>query len=110
MKIFSLAAVVAASCFTAIVATAQVSATPDSPFKLANPEARDGKIATSKPPPLLPADLPARLTDLETEMIEAALERSRFNQKVAANMLGLSYHQFRGRLRKLSISGSPPTS
>lgn len=81
----------------------------DSPFKLANPEARDGKTTTSKPPPLLPADLPARLTDLETEMIQAALERSRFNQKVAANMLGLSYHQFRGRLRKLNISGSPPT-
>jgi psp operon transcriptional activator len=48
------------------------------------------------------------LHDLEKELVEAALERSRFNQKVAANMLGLSYHQFRGRLRKLNVSGSPP--
>lgn len=79
----------------------------DSPFKLAEPEPGKTQSATSVPPPLLPADLPARLTDLETELIEAALERSRFNQKVAASMLGLSYHQFRGRLRKLNISGSP---
>jgi psp operon transcriptional activator len=50
------------------------------------------------------------LLDLERELVEAALERARFNQKVAADLLGLSYHQFRGRLRKLDISGSPPAS
>ena len=27
---------------------------------------------------------------------------------IAATLLGLSYHQFRGRLRKLDMSGSPP--
>ncbi|MGI9199471.1 MAG: phage shock protein operon transcriptional activator [Woeseiaceae bacterium] len=81
----------------------------DSPFKLAEPEETKRQAKAHTPAPLLPADLPARLTDLERELIEAALERSRFNQKVAANMLGLSYHQLRGRLRKLDISGSPPS-
>jgi psp operon transcriptional activator len=81
----------------------------DSPFKLAEPEVSKRQTKVHTPAALLPADLPARLTDLERELIEAALERSRFNQKVAANMLGLSYHQFRGRLRKLDISGSPPS-
>ena len=80
----------------------------DSPFKLAVTEHRERPVQGGKPTALLPADLPARLLDLERELIEAALDRSRYNQKVAANLLGLSYHQFRGRLRKLDISGSPP--
>jgi psp operon transcriptional activator len=80
----------------------------DSPFKLADPSPNIPSKGESKPAALLPTDLPARLHDLEKELVEAALERSRFNQKVAANMLGLSYHQFRGRLRKLNVSGSPP--
>lgn len=80
----------------------------DSPYKLAEPASSEARATKDKPKALLPTDLPARLLDLERELIEAALERSRFNQKVAANLLGLSYHQFRGRLRKLDISGSPP--
>ena len=80
----------------------------DSPFRLAEPAKPRQKVSAKAPAPLLPADLPARLADLERELIDAALERSRFNQKVAANLLGLSYHQFRGRMRKLNISGSPP--
>jgi psp operon transcriptional activator len=66
------------------------------------------KTASVVAAPLLPADLPARLVDLEREFLEASLERARFNQRIAANLLGLSYHQFRGRLRKLDISGRPP--
>ena len=46
---------------------------------------------------------------MEVELIEAALEKSRFNQKMAADLLGLSYHQFRGKLRKYAISGRPAT-
>ncbi len=82
----------------------------DSPFKLAKIE-RDsppGTATVTTPAPLLPTDLPARLVDLERDFVEAALERARFNQRMAANLLGLSYHQFRGRLRKLDISGRPP--
>lgn len=37
---------------------------------------------------------------LETERIRRALEASQFNQRKAAERLGLSYHQFRGYYRK----------
>ena len=57
--------------------------------------------------PLLPTDLASRLIDTEKEFLEAALERARFNQRLAADLLGLSYHQLRGKLRKHEISGRP---
>jgi len=37
---------------------------------------------------------------LEVALIQKALEGSRYSQRKAAAMLGLSYHQFRGMLRK----------
>ena len=58
--------------------------------------------------PLLPTDLPRRLDELERELLSAALEKARFNQRMAADLLGLSYHQFRGKLRKHDIPGRPP--
>jgi psp operon transcriptional activator len=33
-------------------------------------------------------------------MLETALQRARFNQKGAARLLGLTYHQFRGLYRQ----------
>ncbi|CSI39017.1 psp operon transcriptional activator [Vibrio cholerae] len=33
-------------------------------------------------------------------MLQAALTQAKFNQKHAAQLLGLSYHQFRGMMRK----------
>jgi len=80
----------------------------DSPFKLAEIEQDKVKTRIVTAAPLLPADLPARLVDMEREFLEAALERARFNQRMASKLLGLSYHQFRGRLRRLDISGRPP--
>ncbi|MDH3362774.1 MAG: phage shock protein operon transcriptional activator, partial [Gammaproteobacteria bacterium] len=41
------------------------------------------------------------------ELLQAALEKSRFNQSLAADLLGLSYHQFRGKLRKFNIRCKP---
>jgi len=38
--------------------------------------------------------------DLKVEMLEEALARARFNQKEAAKLLGLTYHQFRGLYRQ----------
>lgn len=79
----------------------------DSPFKIesqitATPPAIAGKRA-----PLLPTDLEQRLKETETDLLRAALERARFNQRMAADLLGLSYHQFRGKLRKFEISTRP---
>ncbi|MDQ2070296.1 phage shock protein operon transcriptional activator [Natronospira bacteriovora] len=53
--------------------------------------------ATAEP---LPARLVEHLQNLEKGYLERALEYSRFNQRQAAERLGLSYDQFRARLRK----------
>jgi psp operon transcriptional activator len=63
--------------------------------------------ATRRKEPLLPTDLQQRLADTETNLLRAALEKARFNQRMAADLLGLSYHQFRGKLRKFDIAGKP---
>jgi psp operon transcriptional activator len=79
----------------------------DSPFQVASAPA----VMTGKPrrrrAPLLPMQLTERLKDTEREFIRAALEKARFNQKMAADLLGLSYHQFRGKLRKHGINAQP---
>jgi len=81
----------------------------DSPFKL---ESRDDKQQTTQPlrprELLLPTDLKQRLHDNERDFVNAALDRSRYNQRLAADLLGLSYHQLRGKMRKHDISGRPP--
>jgi psp operon transcriptional activator len=41
-----------------------------------------------------------QLKQLEAGLVETALEESKFNQKKAAELLGLTYHQFRGLYRK----------
>ncbi len=82
----------------------------DSPFQLSSSSpARPGK---SRPPvarpPLLPTNLTERLRDTEKGLVEAALDQARFNQKMAADLLGLTYHQFRGKLKKYGISTQQP--
>ena len=52
-------------------------------------------------------DLSRRLADTELEFLEAALEKARFNQRVAADLLGLSYDQLRGKLRKYGLAAKP---
>jgi psp operon transcriptional activator len=79
----------------------------DSPFKLAEAAVEAPPSSQPKRPPLLPADLKGRISDLEQDLLHAALDKSRFNQRLAADLLGLSYHQFRGKLRKHGISGRP---
>ena len=82
----------------------------DSPYKLAESDDPPQSEPTRKRPPLLPTDLKQRLADTERDLLSAALERSRFNQRLAADLLGLSYHQLRGKLRKHEISGRPPAA
>ena len=77
----------------------------DSPFRIAEPSTRRKTTQPDEPrrTPLLPADLNGRLRDLELDLLRAALERAKFNQKMAADLLGLSYHQLRGKLRKYDL-------
>jgi len=79
----------------------------DSPFKLADSSVDPAPTAQPRRAPLLPADLTQRLRDSERDLLVAALDRARFNQRMAADLLGLSYHQFRGKLRKHDISARP---
>ena len=80
----------------------------DSPFQPA-PSALASAPPTrqKKRTPLLPMRLTERLEETEKEFLRAALEKSRFNQTMAAELLDLSYHQFRGKLRKYGISAQP---
>lgn len=75
----------------------------DSPFRLRESLPRDvperaTKAATRRH--VLPVNLKERIGDIERELVTAALDRAKFNQRVAANLLGLSYHQLRGKIRK----------
>jgi psp operon transcriptional activator len=79
----------------------------DSPFKLATATPETPETPRTRRTPLLPADLTQRLRDTERELLLAALEKARFNQRQAADLLNLSYHQFRGKLKKHDISGRP---
>jgi len=80
----------------------------DSPYKITAPGETDtqGPVGKRKAP-LLPTDLTQRLEDTEVDLLEAALEKAKYNQRVAADLLGLSYHQFRGKLRKFDIPSKP---
>ncbi len=80
----------------------------DSPFRMTQSESiQPGAGATKRRSFLLPTDLKQRLVDMETELLRAALEKARFNQRLAADLLGLGYHQFRGKLRKFEIRSKP---
>lgn len=79
----------------------------DSPFKIAESRTVKQRSPVPRRPPLLPTDLRQRLVDTETDLLEAALEKARFNQRLAADLLSLSYHQFRGKLRKFNIRSKP---
>ena len=57
---------------------------------------------------VLPVNLKDRLADTERELVAAALERARFNQRVAASLLGLTYHQLRGKIRKHQLDVRRP--
>ena len=77
----------------------------DSPFRLRDEQERPdtGDRSTRRRSVLLPIDFEARMRETETELLRAALDKSRFNQRVAADLLGLTYHQLRGKLRKLGL-------
>ncbi|MFC1503180.1 phage shock protein operon transcriptional activator [Pseudomonadota bacterium] len=52
-----------------------------------------------------PVDLRQWQQDQEIGIIRKALDQAKFNQRKAAELLGLSYHQLRGLLRKYQLVG-----
>ncbi|WP_428102356.1 phage shock protein operon transcriptional activator [Candidatus Rariloculus sp.] len=55
----------------------------------------------------IPDDFRAAVDDFERQILEGALRRAQYRQTTAARMLGLSYHQLRGLLKK---HGLPKTN
>ena len=78
----------------------------DSPFR---PNARQCEktiITTTKQPAQFPLDLKQYLKEQEVELITAALAKAKHNQRHAAKLLQLTYHQLRGYLRKYDLVSS----
>lgn len=54
--------------------------------------------------PDLPLDMKPWLLEQEKSLIDRALTQAKFNQRKAAELLGLTYHQLRGLLKKHDIA------
>ncbi len=74
---------------------------------LANPTTSSAALDTEERPIAFPLDLKTWLAEKEKSAIEQALNKARFNQRRAAELLGLTYHQLRGILRKYGIDVGP---
>ena len=59
--------------------------------------------ADASPLAPLPIDLKAEAQRFEIELLQRALREARFNQRKAAELLSLTYHQFRGYLKKYEL-------
>ena len=59
--------------------------------------------ASAAPAPEPVSDFRAAVAAYERQLLSAALERARFNQREAASALGLTYDQFRHALRKQGL-------
>jgi len=85
----------------------------DSPYRLSapGPEREAGLAASADSLAALQSseagsfDFKSTVKDFEIALLRRALEQNQFNQKKAAETLGLSYHQLRGYLRKYDLLG-----
>jgi psp operon transcriptional activator len=67
--------------------------------------ARGGVEAKKPSDPIQKTSFKEAVEALEVRLLREALEEARFNQRRAANLLGLRYHQFRGILKKYKGAG-----
>lgn len=67
------------------------------------PDARQGVQDLAERPWDGPLDFQHQVAELEKRLLSQALRAARHNQKKAAGLLGLSYHQLRGQLRKYEL-------
>jgi psp operon transcriptional activator len=75
-----------------------------SPYENKTPEIETGgataEVTSSNLSDLMARPLKEAVWGLKVRMLEDALQRAKFNQKKAAQLLGLTYHQFRGLYRQ----------
>lgn len=88
----------------------QITAIAFDPFESPYRMQRQRKTATAAEPApaaqkaVLPTDFNERINETERELLRAGLEKARFNQRMAADLLGLTYHQLRGKLKKHGLN------
>lgn len=70
------------------------------------PAAVEPTTTASDAVPQMPMVFQDAVTEFETRLIRQALEDGRYNQRKAAELLHLTYHQFRGLLRKYKLLDS----
>ncbi|HBV75842.1 MULTISPECIES: phage shock protein operon transcriptional activator [Vibrio] len=68
-------------------------------------EFKDTQIKVS-----LPINYKQWQTEQDTYLLTKSLKQAKYNQRNAAKLLGLSYHQFRGMLRKYNMIGNESQS
>lgn len=79
------------------------------PFAKRSEPLDDEATAPTSDLPALPLDFKSWQHQQEKTLLEMALKQGRFNQRKAADLLGLTYHQLRGMLRKHALlQGSEP--
>ncbi len=71
----------------------------ESPFR----PAADGRASAAIDRFQLPLDIKQTTQDLEINMVNKAMAEAKFNQRKAAELLNLTYHQFRGYLKKYEL-------
>jgi psp operon transcriptional activator len=81
-----------------------------SPYRVATPSPAPTAAAPatvpSGPKRTFPMDLRAAIGSFERACLEEALAEARYNQRAAARLLGLTYHQLRACLRKHGVGQS----
>ncbi|MBC3251149.1 phage shock protein operon transcriptional activator [Serratia fonticola] len=79
------------------------------PFAKRSAPLDDEATAPTSELPALPLDFKSWQHQQEKTLLEMALKQGRFNQRKAADLLGLTYHQLRGMLKKHALlQGSDP--
>jgi psp operon transcriptional activator len=83
----------------------------DSPFRPRSAEADDsGTPASASGAFSVPGDLKQAVQAFEIDAIERAMVQAKHNQRKAAELLSLTYHQLRGYLKKYELLKSEPES
>ncbi|MBN3265307.1 phage shock protein operon transcriptional activator [Pectobacterium brasiliense] len=72
------------------------------PFRR-TPAVQETPLRATTSQPNLPLEMKPWLLEQEKSLIDRALNQAKFNQRKAAELLGLTYHQLRGLLKKHDI-------
>ena len=81
-------------------------ASPFRPLTQKQTQKQNNDAVGDGPLPELPLDLKDHVKEREVALIEKALQAAKHNQRKAAELLGLTYHQFRGYLKKYDVVGN----